>query len=380
MNSPAVATPPPSAIIARVDERDDVGEAVAQIVDPVASRPPSRDRRRPARPCGSPSSRASPCGTSSSVLRGNDGASASAWRISPVPEALRLEAADLSAAADEAVVRADLVVADFAGAPRPPSSSPPPRDDAAADPGAQRQQHEISARLCRPERVLAERRAARVVADEHRQLERAAQTCSPSATSFQPKFGRVAHRAGLEVDVAGRADADADDVLLLGVGQRLAHHFARAPRRPRRAVIGDVPLVLGAWIVPSSSTTVAITCEPPRSTPIASHARRPFALGRADPPSVANGTAMQETIDLIAHRDLRNLRRFTRAPGSRRIHRAARSRADDHVKTSRSTKNTSRSSTTKRSTRYYNANEITPSRVGVQVQRRSRVGRRPSRT
>ena len=72
--------------------------------------------------------------------------------------------------------------------------------------------------------MLAERRAARVVADEDRKLERPPDVIAERDV-LPAEVRRVADRAGLEVDVAGSADADPDDVLFLGVGQGFADHF-----------------------------------------------------------------------------------------------------------------------------------------------------------
>ena len=91
-------------------------------------------------------------------------------RVAQQPRAgrLRFEAADLAARADEAAVRADRVVAELARAHLVPERDAARRDDAAADARAQREQDEVARPLADAVNVLAERRAARIVRDEHR--------------------------------------------------------------------------------------------------------------------------------------------------------------------------------------------------------------------
>ena len=81
---------------------------------------------------------------------------------------LRLEASDLSAGANETVGRSNLVVADLARAPAVAEEQLAVSDDAAADSRAEREQHEVFRLPAHAERVLAQRRAARVVGDEDR--------------------------------------------------------------------------------------------------------------------------------------------------------------------------------------------------------------------
>ena len=120
---------------------------------------------------------------------------------------LCFEATDLPAAAHEPVGRTDLVVADLAGAPMVAEQQLAARDDAAADPGAEREQHEILRLLAYPERVLAERRAPRVVGHEDGQFELLPQRRAERRV-LPAEVGTVEHRAGRGVDVAGRPDAD----------------------------------------------------------------------------------------------------------------------------------------------------------------------------
>ena len=102
---------------------------------------------------------------------------------------LRFETADLAAAADEAVVRANLMVADLAGAGAAADEQPAARDDAAADPGPERQQHEVRRRPCRRRTCARPSVAQRASLPTNTGSLNASRMCSPSATSFQPKLG-----------------------------------------------------------------------------------------------------------------------------------------------------------------------------------------------
>ena len=101
---------------------------------------------------------------------------------------LRLETADLAAAADKSVVRTDLMVSNLAGAEAIAQDQFAVGNDAAADPRAQREQHEIARAAAHAVGVFAQRRAARVVADETG-ISKCERSVSPSGTFIHLKPG-----------------------------------------------------------------------------------------------------------------------------------------------------------------------------------------------
>ena len=130
----------------------------------------------------------------------------------PRARRLRLEAADLSAAADETVVRANLMVADLAGTPAIAEQQLAARDDASADPRAERKQHEVLASALPVPNVYSPSVAQRAsLATKTGMTELLAERLAQRRV-LPAEVGAVEDRAGGGVDVAGRADADPDDV------------------------------------------------------------------------------------------------------------------------------------------------------------------------
>ena len=224
------------------------------------------------------------------------------------------------------------MVAELAGAHLISERDVAAGDDTAADSRAQRQQRELLRALTDAVHVLAQRRAAGVVADEHPVAWNASLTRSPSGTFSQPKFGekRIVPETGSTLpgepmpipttscfaasiadfmtpvnaamtalgarsrNVVLEADADLADLVdhrrhdvrpaEVDADRSLRHYPSPPLYRMRRAS--------------RPATRSPPGCEPP-----------------GPPPSYPEVIRMQETIDLIAHRELRNLRRFTRETG-----------------------------------------------------------------
>ena len=145
------------------------------------------------------------------MLRGNEGATANACRIKPVPEACASKQPDLAARTDESVGRADLMVPDFARAPAIAQDQVAVGNDAAADARTQGQEYEVLRLLAGTEGVFSERRTTRVVADVDGQREALAQRL-PEGRVPPTKVRAVEYGPGSRVDVARRADADAGDI------------------------------------------------------------------------------------------------------------------------------------------------------------------------
>jgi hypothetical protein len=230
--------------------------------------------------------------------------------------------------------------------------------------------------LAAAEGVLAERRAARVVADEHRELERGADVLAERHV-LPAEIRRVADRAGFEIDVAGRADADAHDGLFLRVGERFADDGFDAREHGVRRVVDDVALVLllgRARLVDDRRHHVRTAEIDTDCLPHASRLRPAAGSIRRR----RERTPMQETIDLIAHRELRNLRRFTRETGQptslEQLDLEPMTIGSEH----RDRRRTHHDQVQRKHRALLQRERALASRVGVQVQRRSRDGARRS--
>ena len=88
-------------------------------------------------------------------------------------------------------------------------------------------------------RVFTERRATRVVGDEHRQLEAFAQSL-PERHVVPAEVRRIPDGAGCEIDVSRRADADARDCLVLGPRKDAVYRVLDGRNDDVRRVIDDV--------------------------------------------------------------------------------------------------------------------------------------------
>ena len=182
-------------------------------------------------------------GTSSSVLRGNDGASRSAWRIRPVPDAWASKQPTLP---QPQMKPPSGRIVWWPNSPAPfwlPSASTPRATKPPPIPVPSVEQREVLRALPDAVRVLAQRRAARVVADEHRVLRKRGAHAVAERNVRPAEVGRVADGAADGIDVAGRADADRDDVVLGRVDRALHDVRERVDDGGRRAV-GDVVLEL----------------------------------------------------------------------------------------------------------------------------------------
>ena len=289
------------------------------------ARPPGRDRR-PAcaarRIAFEPSfslgpRRAACCAERTARARARGGSSPS--------RTLRFEAADLPAAADEAVGGRIWWWPTSPARRGRPTSSLAAGDDPAADPRTEREQHEVRHALAR--RRTCARRASRS-ARRCRRIPDSLNVCAnvlaerdvaSSRNSASSGSSRSRDRCSPARRCRSRRPAS------LWRRRALHRHFVDARERPRRASDRRCRARASAGSSPVSSTTVAMTCEPPRSTPIACPMRRPFAQGPG-----RSAVARERTVHARDDRSDRPSRAAQPSP----IH--ARHRAAHHHRTTRS--------------------------------------------
>jgi len=160
------------------------------------------------------------------------------------PRRLGLEAAHLAAAANEAPIGPNLVVADLAGAHLIAQPDRAVGDDPAADPRPQGQQDEVARALSDAVNVLAQRRAARVVSHEDREFRKRVPHPRAERDVGPPEVRRIADRAGRRIDVAGRADADRGH-LESRRADRAPHDLGQRIDDRGRCAVFDIVLELG---------------------------------------------------------------------------------------------------------------------------------------
>ncbi len=276
-------------------------------------------------------------------------------------------------------VGADLMVAELAGAGRVAEQQHVGGDDAAADARPEREHHEVGDAVARRRRYA-------------RRASRSAHRCRPDPRA-EPLGEAFAERRFGPAEVrASRGRCPSRGRCCRASRCRWRGGFAWPCSRSAFSDRSPTAAMTASKRRSSMSSRLRERwCRPrPRSRPSRANRRDPrlrlrtggFAPRSADPPRrrapdsqrPRQKVADDETIDLIAHAALRELRASPRETGQPTHHRAARTRAVAASQQDRDRpKSTSRSPTTRASTRYYNTERDHAARVVVQVQRRSRV-------
>ena len=209
----------------------------------------------------------SPPARSSSVRASNDPAWAASSRVcAPARCRWRTARSSRGCRSRTASARYDAQVADLGADPERAAVELAVEDQPAADAGADRDQQQVVDVVAGAVGELAPRGGVGVVLDHDREVEPGLEL-GLEVDVAPREVGREQHRGTRLVDVAGRADPDADD----GRGWRPAGPPARRsrPRSPPRRVAGDSTRSCSRML-PSSSTTPPAILVPPTSIP---HAR-----------------------------------------------------------------------------------------------------------